>query len=96
MTSSSKRQPTWLGKTLAGAFLGLALSFIFVAFFALYGPGGIDARDKVQFNMWMITPVWLTIFSFSYLFNSAKQAWLVLGSLTVLLYGVFFMLRSAS
>ncbi len=96
MTSPSKRQPTWLGKTLAGTFLGLALSFIFVAFFAWYGPGGIDARDKVQFNMWMITPVWLTIFSFSYLFNSAKQAWLILGSLTVLLYGVFFMLRSAS
>ena len=61
MTSPSRRQPTWLGKTLAGTFLGLALSFIFVAFFAWYGPGGIDARDKVQFNMWMITPVWLTI-----------------------------------
>ncbi|MEZ7276463.1 hypothetical protein [Pseudoalteromonas sp. 68 DY56-GL68] len=93
MTRSQKYQPTWLGKTFAGALLGLALAFILIAFFAWYGPGGIDARDKVQFNMWMIPPLWLSIFSFTYLFNSAKQAWLLLGGLTVLLYIGFFMLR---
>jgi len=87
-----KIQPTWLGKSLAGGFLGLTLSFVLVAFFAWYGPGGIDARDKVQFNMWMIPLIWLTIFSFTYLFRSAKQAWLTLGGLNITLYSLFLML----
>lgn len=90
----NKRQPTWLGKSLAGAFLGLALAFIFTAFFAWYGPGGIDAQDKVQFNMWMTAILWLSIFSFTYLFNSNKQAWYVLGGLNIVLYGLFFILQA--
>ncbi|MFK3873266.1 MULTISPECIES: hypothetical protein [Pseudoalteromonas] len=93
MASVHKRQPTWLGKSLAGCILGLALAYILIAFFAWYGPGGIDARDKVQFNMWMIPILWLTIFSFTYLFNSAKQAWLILGGLNLILYGGFIIVR---
>lgn len=89
----NKQQPTWLGKSLAGAILGLLLAFILMALFAWYGPGGIDARDKVQFNMWMIPLLWLTIFSFTYLFNSSKQAWAVLGSLNIVLYTLFYFFR---
>lgn len=88
-----KIQPTWLGKSLAGAVLGLALAYILIAFFAWYGPGGIDAQDKVQFNMWMIPTLWLTIFSFTYLFNSARQAWLILGGANIILYSIFLLLR---
>ena len=95
--SSAQRQkikPTWLGKSLAGCFLGLALAFILVAFFAWYGAGGIDAPDKVQFNMWIIPLLWLTIFSFTYLFSSAKKAWLTLGGLNITLYSLFIILRT--
>lgn len=89
----SRKEPTWLGKSLAGALLGLLLAFILMAFFAWYGPGGIDARDKVQFNMWMIPLIWLSIFSLTYLFNSSKQAWLILGGLNIVLYSLFYILR---
>lgn len=95
MTAQTRKkiQPTWLGKSLAGGFLGLALAFILMALFAWYGAGGIDTRDKVQFNMWMIPLLWLTIFSFTYLFNSSKQAWAVLGSLNIVLYSLFYIFR---
>jgi len=83
-----------LGVFGVGGFLGLALAFILVAFFAWYGAGGIDAPDKVQFNMWMIPILWLTIFSFTYLFSSAKNAWLTLGGLNITLYSLFIILRN--
>lgn len=91
---SNHFQADWLAKTLAGAVLGLALAFVLIGFFAWYGPGGIAATDKSQWNMWLLIPLWLTLFSIVYLFQTGRQAWLVLGSSTVLLYGLFFLLRS--
>ncbi|WMN58550.1 hypothetical protein NI389_09780 [Pseudoalteromonas xiamenensis] len=87
-------QADWLSKTLAGMLLGLALAYVCIALFAWYGPGGIDAQDKVQFNMWMIAPLWFSIFSATYVFRTGKRAWLLLGIPTLALYGVFFLLRS--
>ncbi|MCE9782535.1 MULTISPECIES: hypothetical protein [Shewanella] len=74
-----KIRPDWLGKTLAGALMGFALAVALSGIFAWVGPGGIDAKDKVQFNMWLIAPLWLSFFSFSYLFYSARRAifWLM-------------------
>lgn len=87
-------QPHWLAKTLAGCCLGLALAFVWTGFFAWYGPGGINATDKSQLNMWLVILLWLPIFSTAYLFQSGRQAWLVLGTATTLSYGLFFLLRS--
>lgn len=87
-------QPDWLGKSLAGLLPGLALAFVCVGFYAWYGPGSISSADKTQFNMWLVTPVWFCILSVVFLFQSARQAWLVLTSISGLLYCCFFLLRS--
>ncbi|WP_428718235.1 hypothetical protein [Undibacterium curvum] len=62
--------PDWWSKTLAGAVLALTLAFAVCGLFAWWGPGGISAPNKVQFVMWMITPLWLVIFSLVYLFHT--------------------------
>lgn len=92
-TGKAHFRPDWLLKTSAGLVCGLALAYVFVAFFAWYGPGGIDAQDKVQFNMWIITPIWFAILAGVYMFRSGKQAWVGLGLPTALLYGLFVVMR---
>ncbi|WP_430461767.1 hypothetical protein ACQUQU_02985 [Thalassolituus sp. LLYu03] len=86
LTSSSRaqpRRPDWWRKTLAGAVGGFLLALSLVGIFAWAGPGGISAPDKVQFNMWMITPLWLLIFSLVYLFRTGNRAlfWLTVANL---------------
>jgi len=77
-------RPDWWSKSLAGGLLGLLLAFALVGLFAWLGPGGINAPDKVQFNMWIISPIWLTLFSLTYLFRSGRDAWAYLGSATLM------------
>ncbi|NRA52519.1 MAG: hypothetical protein HRU23_00040 [Gammaproteobacteria bacterium] len=89
-----KIQAHWWSKTAIGALLGLLLAYGLVATFAWYGPGGIDAPIKVQFNMWLITPLWLTIFSLVYLFKTGRSALIYLGGANVLCYSIFTLLRS--
>lgn len=89
-------QPHWWSKSLAGIFPALTLSYGLVALFAWYGPGGIDAANKVQVNMWLITPIWLTIFSLVYLFPTGRKAWGWLLAANVLVFGLFALLRGLS
>lgn len=93
LTAEQKIQPHWVSKTLAGGILGLALAYGFVAIFAWFGPGGINAPVKVQFNMWLVTPIWMLVLSFSYLFKTGLKAVMYLASANFLIYGVFFFLR---
>jgi hypothetical protein len=93
LTANEKIQPHWWSKIIAGTVLGLTLSFVIVAIFAWYGPGGIDAPVKVQFNMWLITPIWLVVLSLTFLFKTGIKAVIYLGSLNVFFYGIFFFLR---
>ena len=76
---AAKIQPDWWRKTFAGGVLGLALAYGLVGIFAWAGPGGINAGDKVQFNMWMVALIWLTVFSLTYLFRTGNRALLFLG-----------------
>ena len=92
LLENEKIQPHWWVKTLAGLILGLLLSYAFVMIFAWYGPGGIDAPVKVQFNMWLISPIWLLILSFTYLFKTGLKAVIYLLLANILAYGVFFLL----
>lgn len=92
LAAHEKIQPHWWVKTFAGLILGLTLSFALVITFAWYGPGGIDAPVKVQFNMWMISPIWLLILSFTYLFKTGLKAVSYLLVANILAYGVFFLL----
>ena len=73
LSALEKIQPHWWLKTSEGLILGLTLSYALIGTFAWYGPGGIDAAVKVQFNMWMISPIWLTILTFSYLFKTSPK-----------------------
>ncbi|KZN54715.1 hypothetical protein N474_17550 [Pseudoalteromonas luteoviolacea CPMOR-2] len=81
-----KIEPHWWGKTLAGIFAGFFLSIGIVGIFAWLGPDGLTQQIteeqrlwKTQFNMWIITPIWLLILSFVYLFKTSREAWTWLG-----------------
>lgn len=89
-------QPQWWQKSVIGTVLGLTLSYLMVGLFAWFGPGGIDAPAKVQFNMWMITPLWLTTLSLSYLFVTWRTALLWLGGANVVAATAFVLLRAGA
>lgn len=93
LAAEDKIQPHWWGKTCIGLVLGLLLTYALVGIFAWFGPGGLHADVKVQFTMWIISPIWLSILAFTYLFKTARQALMVLSFATIVCYGVFFFLR---
>ena len=93
LSAEEKIQPHWWTKSLACAVLGLTFAFAVVGIFAWYGPGGIQSPNKVQFNMWMISPVWLLILSFSFLFRTGMRAVLVLGAANLIAWATFLLLR---
>lgn len=93
LAEHDKLQPDWWTKSLAGLILGFTLALGLVGLFAWFGPGGIDADTKVQFNMWLITPIWLLILSFSYLFKTGLRAIGYLGLLNILTYIVLYTFR---
>ncbi len=93
LTADEKIQPHWWLKTLAGSILGLTLAYACVGIFAWYGYGGINAPVKVQFNMWMVSPIWLLVLAFSYLFKTGLHAIVYLTLAKVVVCNVFFLLR---
>lgn len=74
----------WWRKTFAGAVLGLSLAFALSGLFAWLGPGGLHAPDKAQFVMWLITPLWMLMFSLVYLFANGNRALTVFAMANVL------------
>lgn len=84
-------RPDWISKTLAGGVAGLTLAVALLGLFAWLGPGGIDAPDKVQVVMWLVPPLWMTIFSLTYLFRSGLQAWACLGGGNLLAYAALIL-----
>lgn len=93
MSRAAKIRPDWLGKTLCGVVLGFTLALAIVGLFAWFGPGGIDARDKYQFNMWLMAPLWLCVISFIYLFHSTRHAVIWIGSANLLAWTLLLLLR---
>lgn len=94
MSRKTEFSPDWWGKTLIGLVFGLLLAYTLVALFAWFGPHGIHGIDKVQFNMWIITPIWLTVFSLVYLFPTQAAAFKYLGSANLVGLLLFWLLRS--
>lgn len=93
LAEQGKLQPDWWTKSLAGLILGFTLALGLVGLFAWFGPGGIDADTKVQFNMWLITPIWLLILSFSFMFKTGLRAIGYLGLFNILTYIVLYTFR---
>lgn len=75
-------QPHWISKSAAGLLLGFPLALALSGLFAWLGPGGITAANKVQFNMWLIPPLWMIFFVTVYFFRTGLRAWLCLGGST--------------
>ena len=97
----NKIKPDWWSKSLASVLLGLLLSYGIIAIFAWFGPDNLNQALsserllwRTQFNMWLVTPIWLCIIAFSFLFQSGKHAWLKLGLANLVVYGIWFGLRS--
>jgi len=84
----------WFGKTMAGAVLGFGLALALSGLFAWLGPDGIaGGGGKVQFNMWLMAPVWALVLSFVYLFRDSLRAWLWLGAANALAFAVLWCVR---
>jgi len=84
----------WIGKTSAGVILGFCLAISLAGTLAWLGPGGLDAKNKFQFILWIVPPIWLGVAAFCYFFRTGLQAWLWLGSANLLAYGMMVLLRS--
>ncbi|MCL7714799.1 hypothetical protein [Stenotrophomonas mori] len=84
----------WLGKTLAGTLLGYPLSVALSGVIALLTPGGFAGEGKLQFNMWMIVPLWATVLGFVFLFRDAQRAWAWLGAATLAASGLLWALKT--
>ncbi|MDP5239639.1 hypothetical protein Q9Q94_08865 [Uliginosibacterium sp. 31-16] len=92
MTSVSTVKPApirrdWFVKSLAGALLGLTLAFACSGLFALVA-SGLAPSARAQLMMWLVVPVWLSVFSGCYFFTSGLRAWLWLGGANLLAWGV--------
>lgn len=92
MTRAQKIQPHWWRKSLIAIVFGLTLTYGIVAIFAWFGPGGIDAVMKVQFNMWLISLIWLPMLAFSFLFKTAARALIYMLSANAVIYLLFICL----
>lgn len=85
-------QRDWLSKTLAGLLLGLTLALGCSAVFVPLA-GAVASPIRAQLAMWMVIPVWLSVLSGSYLFESGVRAWLWLGAANLLVVGLVAAVR---
>ena len=84
-------QRDWLSKALAGVLLGFSLAMTLSGIVAWLGPDGPAATNKFQWVMWLVSPIWLGVLSFCWLFRSGRQAWLQLGAANLLAFaGLYF------
>jgi hypothetical protein len=88
-------QAHWWSKTVIGCLLGLTLAVALSGIFAWWGPGGMGAPNKVQFNMWLITPLWLLAFSLVYFCRSGQQAAQRYVALNIIAYVILIIARSS-
>lgn len=98
MTTSGKparlQSKHWLGKASAGLVLGFGLALSLSGLFAWWGPGGIDGGSgKFQFNMWLMSPLWVLVLGFVFLFRDSLRAWLWLGMANVVSFALLFASR---
>ena len=80
-------EPDWITKILAGLILGFSFAVgCSEGFMNLTNAAALNA--KVQLAMWMVIPIWLTIFGFVFVFRKGLHAWLALGGLNVLIFSI--------
>jgi hypothetical protein len=89
----AERRSDWLSKSLSGSALGFTLAIALAGLFAVAGPGGLDARNKYQFVMWLVAPIWLGVASLVFFFRSGRAAFLWLGGANLLAFGCLYLSR---
>ena len=97
MENKAKKAPIradWWTKTITGLVLGFTLALAISGLFAWVGPGGIAAPQKVQFVMWLITPVWMLILSLIYLVRTGVRALTGLLIANALAYALLFLVKT--
>ncbi|MCG5240292.1 hypothetical protein ACIU1J_29210 [Azospirillum doebereinerae] len=87
-------RPDWWSKSLGGVILGFTLAVALSGVFAWAGPGGAQALNKYQFNMWMLAPIWLGIVSFCFLFRSGRDCWTWLGGANLAAFAALYVCRA--
>ncbi len=94
MNTSELTSKHWFGRASAGLLLGFTFAVGVSAWISWFGPGGLEAGSgKVQFVMWIVAPLWVTVLSTSFLFHSGKRAWTKLGLLNLLCFGGLFIFQ---
>ncbi|BEV71804.1 hypothetical protein THUN1379_12860 [Paludibacterium sp. THUN1379] len=81
--SPSPIRRSWLGKTLTGQVLGLALGFA-CGGLLLQRLGEVPLPVRSQLAMWLVVPVWLGVAGTVYLFRHVWSALLCLGGVNAL------------
>ena len=83
------RSRDWFGKATAGLVLGFGLALAVSGLFAWFGPGGLlGGTGKTQLNMWLMSPVWVAVLAFCFLFPSGRSAWCWLGLANLAAFGL--------
>lgn len=86
----------WLAKALAGTVLGFTLALTLSGLLALITPGGFQPDSgRVQFMMWIVSPLWVLVLSICLLFRSGLHAWLWLSFLNAGAGVLLLILRSS-
>ena len=83
-------QADWWSKTIAGGLLGLLFAFIVSGLFIELAQIKVTSA-KAQLAMWLFIPVWLGVFSTSYLFIDGKRAWWWLSGANVMLLIIYLL-----
>ncbi len=79
----------WFGKATAGLVLGFGLALAVSGLFAWFGPGGLlGGTGKTQLNMWLMSPVWMLVLAFCFLFPSGRSAWGWLALVNLVAFGL--------
>ncbi|AAV90253.1 hypothetical protein ZMO1_ZMO1629 [Zymomonas mobilis subsp. mobilis ZM4 = ATCC 31821] len=95
MKQGAERQDKdWLFKFLAAFFLGIPLLLGVMGLVGLWCHNDGNPRAiSSQLMMWMLSPLWITLLGLSGFFRSSRQAWGILGGLSLFVWAVFFLLR---
>lgn len=72
--SSGRTRTDWWLQSVSGSVLGASLALALSGLWAWWGPGGLGAAHKVQFNMWLIAPLWMLVLAGVFALRSGWQA----------------------